>query len=145
MGRGGIGISTVPGPGKGADTPRLIPCRVLCSGGARCFSAMSGARHPLYFKVFYNAKQITTGFAIDLGVFIGSSHYTVVARQTRLDDPPPSLHPHYRASSLLRGGPSLGSASVLCLSRFLPLEGLPLAVRDGGSIEAQVPTFRIDA
>jgi len=37
-----------------------------------------------------------------------------------------SLHPRYRASSLLRGGPSLRLASVLCLSQFLLLEILPL-------------------
>ena len=37
----------------------------------------------------------------------------------------PSLHPHDRASSLLRADPSLRSASVLGLSGFLPLELLP--------------------
>src|SRR5258706_15813952 len=34
------------------------------------------------------------------------------------DDPPPSLQPYYRPSSLLRGSPPLSGASVLSASRF---------------------------
>src|SRR6202040_316860 len=37
------------------------------------------------------------------------------------DDPPPSLHGHYPASTLLRGSPPLSGASVLSASRLEPL------------------------
>src|SRR5713226_2752499 len=42
------------------------------------------------------------------------------------DDPPPSLHGHYPASSLLRGSPPLPGASVLSASRLAPLVPFPL-------------------
>ncbi len=58
----------------------------------------------------------------------------VVDRQSSLDDPPPSLGPHYRASSLPRGGPPLRRASLLRSSRFLPLGRLALAPVDLSSI-----------
>jgi len=65
-------------------------------------------------------------------------------------NPPPSLCPHYRASSLLRGGPPLRSASVLYPLRIRPLGGLPLEVRSTPraaalTIEAPVHTFRAEA
>ena len=41
------------------------------------------------------------------------------------DAPPPSLRPHYRASTLIRGGPPLCPASVLYLSLFRQFEDLP--------------------
>src|SRR5439155_19670107 len=44
-----------------------------------------------------------------------------VDRQASPDDPSPSLHPHYRASPLLRDGPPLCPASLLGPSRFQPL------------------------
>src|ERR1700686_3830562 len=43
------------------------------------------------------------------------------------DDPPPLLHGHYPASSLLRGSPPLSGASVLSASRLEPLAPFPLA------------------
>src|SRR4029077_11580057 len=43
------------------------------------------------------------------------------------DDPPPLLHGHYPASSLLQGGPPLSGASVLSASRLEPLVLFPLA------------------
>src|ERR1700693_1666132 len=43
------------------------------------------------------------------------------------DDPPPLLHGHYPASSLLRGSPPLSGASVLSASRLEPLVPFPLA------------------
>jgi Bacterial regulatory helix-turn-helix protein, lysR family len=43
------------------------------------------------------------------------------------DDPPPSLHGHYPASTLLRGSPPLSGASVLSASRLEPLAPFPLA------------------
>src|SRR6202047_215016 len=43
------------------------------------------------------------------------------------DDPPPSLHEHYPASSLLRGSPPLSGASVLSASWLEPLAPFPLA------------------
>src|SRR6202171_5670038 len=43
------------------------------------------------------------------------------------DDPPPSLHGHYPASTLLRGTPPLSGASVLSASRLEPLVPFPLA------------------
>src|SRR5487761_1558679 len=51
-----------------------------------------------------------------------------VDRRPNQDGPTPSLHPHYRVSSLLRVGPSLHCpCSVLCPLRVLPLGVLPLA------------------
>src|SRR5215469_2909380 len=44
----------------------------------------------------------------------------------------PSLHPHYRASSLLRGGPP-PCPPVRCPSQFVLLGGLPLAAGEAGS------------
>jgi hypothetical protein len=44
-----------------------------------------------------------------------------VDQPTNPDDPSPSLHPHYRASSLLRDGPPLCPASLRLPSRFPPL------------------------
>jgi hypothetical protein len=58
-------------------------------------------------------------------VVTGSSR-SAVDRQPRLGNSPPWLHPHYQASSLLRGDPPLGCASVLYPLRWLPLGGLPL-------------------
>src|SRR6058998_1862160 len=52
---------------------------------------------------------------------------TPVGHRTDQNDPSPSLHPHYRASSLLRDGPPPCPASVLGLLRRGPLEDLPLA------------------
>ena len=49
------------------------------------------------------------------------------------DDPPPSLHGHYPASTLLRGSPPLSGASVLSASRLEPLApcmGLSESSRD---------------
>src|SRR5439155_7549316 len=43
------------------------------------------------------------------------------------EDRIPSLHPRYRASSLLRTRPPLHHASVLCPQRVFRLRGLPLA------------------
>src|SRR5258707_13497498 len=42
------------------------------------------------------------------------------------DDPPPLLHGHYPASTLLRGSPPLSGASVLSASRLEPLVPFPL-------------------
>jgi hypothetical protein len=42
-----------------------------------------------------------------------------------LEDRVPSLHPRYRASSLLRTRPPLHHASVLCPQRVFHLRGLP--------------------
>ena len=50
-----------------------------------------------------------------------------VDRRTNPGNPAPSLHPHYRASSLLRDGPPPCPASVLCPSQFPLLGVLPLA------------------
>src|SRR2546426_2088916 len=78
------------------------------------------------------------------------------------DAPPPSLRPHYRASSLLRGGPPLCPASVLYLSLFRQFEDLPsmigrvargrssrIAARvprgQPSSSERQVPKFHTSA
>ena len=57
----------------------------------------------------------------------GSSRPSAVDRQTSPNDPAPSLRPHYQASPLLRAGPSLCPASVLCPSQFPLLGVLPLA------------------
>src|SRR5580704_17016726 len=43
------------------------------------------------------------------------------------DDPLPSLHGHYPASTLLRSSPPLAGASVLSASRFEPLVPFPFA------------------
>ena len=68
------------------------------------------------------------------------------------DDPPPSLHPHYRASQLPRGGPPLCHASVLSPSRFQPLEDLPSTNSrrldrhwPAAGARRQVPTFHTGA
>src|ERR1700687_269136 len=55
-----------------------------------------------------------------------------VDRQADQDDPSPSLHPHYQASSLLRDGPPPCPATVLGLLRRGPLEDLPLAASPAG-------------
>src|ERR1700731_5350792 len=55
------------------------------------------------------------------------------------DDPPPSLHGHYPASSLLRGSPPLSGASVLSASRLEPLAPSPLASPARFSRSAQEP------
>ena len=48
----------------------------------------------------------------------GSSRAIAVDHQASQDDPPPSLHPRYRASPLPRDGPPLCPASVLSPSRI---------------------------
>ena len=67
------------------------------------------------------------------------------------DDPPPSLHPHYQASQLPRGGPPLCPAPVLSPSQNLLLGVLPCTARPQAHAGAtgrpapsgrQVPTFR---
>ena len=57
----------------------------------------------------------------------GSSCFQLALYGSSADDPPPSLHGHYSASSLLRGDPPLDAASVLSLSWFNPLAAFPLA------------------
>jgi hypothetical protein len=57
----------------------------------------------------------------------GSSRCQLTHCGSSVDDPPPSPHGHYSASSLLRGDPPLDAASVLSLSWFSPLEAFPLA------------------
>jgi len=57
----------------------------------------------------------------------GSSCFQLAHYGSSADDPPPSLHGHYSASSLLRGDPPLDAASVLSLSWFNPLAAFPLA------------------
>src|SRR3954470_21094042 len=78
--------------------------------------------------------EITNGFAVRCGSLTDSSRHLAVDRRSSLDDPPPSLGPHYRASSLLRGGPPLRCASLLRPSRCLPLGRLALAPVDASSI-----------
>ena len=65
----------------------------------------------------------------------GSSRSFTVDHQSCPDGPSPLLHPHYRASSLLRDGPPLCSASVLCPLPFLRLGVLPLVT--GGTLRVQ--------
>src|SRR5206468_12198624 len=62
--------------------------------------------------------EIANGLPSGLGSLTGSSRVTTVGQPASQDDPPPSLDPHYRASSLPRGGPPLCPASVLNPSRF---------------------------
>ena len=57
----------------------------------------------------------------------GSSCCQLALYGSSADDPPPSLHGHYSASSLLRGDPPLDAASVLSPSWFNPLAAFPLA------------------
>jgi hypothetical protein len=57
----------------------------------------------------------------------GSSCCQLTHYGSSVDDPPPSLHGRYSASSLLRGDPPLDAASVLSLSWFTPLVAFPLA------------------
>jgi len=68
---------------------------------------------------------ITNGFAVGLGSLTGSSHPQAVDRCSNPHSPSPSLHLHYQASALLRDGPPLCPASVLCLSPSPRLEVLP--------------------
>jgi hypothetical protein len=70
---------------------------------------------------FGNLKRLAAGF----GSFTSSSRDITVDRRPSQDDPPPSLDPHYRASSLPRGGPPLCPASVLNPFTLLPLGALP--------------------
>ena len=57
---------------------------------------------------------------------------SLVDQKIKLDDPTPSLHPHYGASPLLRVGPSLCPASVLSPSWVLHL-GFSLDIGTTGS------------
>ena len=57
----------------------------------------------------------------------GSSCFQLAHYGSSADDPPPSLHGHYSASSLLRGDPPLDAASVLSPSWLNPLAAFPLA------------------
>src|SRR5680860_951752 len=94
---------------------------------------------------------MTNGFLLGLGSLTGSSR-PPVGRLANPDSPSPWLHPHYRASSLLRDGPSLCPASVLCPSRSPPLGGSPSRrlPRASAQLSAtvsgrQVLTFRMGA
>ena len=60
---------------------------------------------------------------------------SLVDQRVKLDDPTPSLHPHYRTSSLIRVGPPLCPASVLSPSWVLHL-GFSLNI---GTTGAHVP------
>src|ERR1700694_5586728 len=62
--------------------------------------------------------KISNGLSFDFGSLNDSSHLAAVGRRANPNNPPASLHPHYQASSLLPGGPSLHLASVLCPSQF---------------------------
>ena len=64
--------------------------------------------------------------------------------QVNGDDPPPSLHAHYPASSLLRGSPPLSGALVLSASRLEPLAPFPLASPARFSRSVPEPDFRIE-
>jgi hypothetical protein len=75
-----------------------------------------------------------------------------VDRRANPDDPSPSLHPHYRASALLRDGPPLCPASLLSPSRFQPLGVLaangrrdPRSSEPTAAAGRQVHTFRTRA
>jgi hypothetical protein len=76
----------------------------------------------------------------------------MVDRRANPDDPSPSLHPHYRASPLLRDGPPLCPASLLSPSRFQPLGVLaangrrdPRSSEPTAAAGRQVHTFRAGA
>src|SRR6202158_6473886 len=56
----------------------------------------------------------------------GSSRISPSWPKLNGDDPPPLLHGHYPASSLLRGSPPLSGASILSASRLEPLVLFPL-------------------
>jgi hypothetical protein len=62
--------------------------------------------------------EITNDLPSGFGSLTGSSRHIAVDHRESQDDPPPSLDPHYRASSLPRGGPPLCPASVLSPSRI---------------------------
>jgi hypothetical protein len=57
----------------------------------------------------------------------GSSCCQLTHYGSDVDDLPPSLHGYYSASSLVRGSPPLGVASVLSPSWFNPLVASPFA------------------
>src|SRR6266511_256389 len=69
----------------------------------------------------------------------GSSCCQLAHYDFNSNGPPPSLHGHYSASSLLRGDPPLCVASVLSPSWFTPLVTFPLASTP------KVPTFHTTA
>jgi hypothetical protein len=54
-------------------------------------------------------------------------------------DPPPSLHGHYSASSVLRGSPPLTGASVLSASRFCRLRLFPSHRQPGSQVPYESP------
>jgi hypothetical protein len=96
--------------------------------------------------------EISNGLPFGFGSLTGSSRIITVDHRTSQDDPPPSLHPHYRASQLPRGGPPLCRASVLSPSRFRPLGDLPSTTGrrldshwPAASTRRQVPTFNTRA
>ena len=65
---------------------------------------------------------------------------SLVDQKIKLDDPTPSLHPHYRTSSLIRVGPPLCPALVLSPSWVLHL-GFSLNIGTTGS---HVPQRSLD-
>jgi len=70
-----------------------------------------------------------------------------VDRPASLDDPPPSLPPHYQGLPLLRGSPPpFSNDSVLSPSRHPPLEVLPPTDSvQSAALKRQVHTFRTRA
>src|SRR5487761_959217 len=74
----------------------------------------------------YASQTIPLGMANGFGFGSLSGSSLAVDRRTRLGNASPLLHPHCRASSLIRDAPPPGLASVLSPLRFLPLGVLPL-------------------
>src|ERR1700749_5126840 len=71
------------------------------------------------------------------------------SRKQTIDEPAPSLRPHYRASPLLRAGPPAGSATVLSASGFCRAARSlsPPAPETGASagVGTRLPTFHAGA
>ncbi len=87
------------------------------------FDSSSTPSAPLLAFTLSHASQtsrleIANGLPSGFGSHTGSSRVITVDQSASHDDPPPSLRPHYQASSLPRGGPPLCPASVLSPSRI---------------------------